>query len=59
MFLSVDITFNPTLPGVACDLNSRGYKVISEATKEVVGYVKPFSDTGSIPIARELQVCTK
>ncbi|CAK8539573.1 unnamed protein product [Lathyrus sativus] len=49
------ITFDEVLPGVACDLNSRGFHVLCKATEEVVGHVKPFSVTGSLPLIRELQ----
>lgn len=50
------ITFDETMSGIACDLHSRGYLVLCEATKKVVGYVKPFSVTGSLPLVHELQV---
>ncbi|KAL4373009.1 hypothetical protein AHAS_Ahas05G0038900 [Arachis hypogaea] len=36
------------------DLRGRGYHVLSKAT-EVVGHVKPYSITGSLPLIRELQ----
>ncbi|CAI8589044.1 unnamed protein product [Vicia faba] len=49
------LTFDEVLPGVACDLNSRGFHVLCKATEEVVGHVKPFSVTGSLPLIRELQ----
>lgn len=52
----IDITFGEPMSGVACDLNSRGYKVLHNATKEVIGHVKPYSLTGSLPVIRELQV---
>ncbi|CAN6486324.1 unnamed protein product [Victoria cruziana] len=42
-------------PGVACSLDSLGYHVLCKATAEVVGYVKPYSITGSLPLIRELQ----
>lgn len=51
----LDITFEETMSGVACNLDSRGFHVLCEATKEVVGYVKPYSITGSLPLIRELQ----
>ncbi|KAL0553035.1 hypothetical protein IC582_006920 [Cucumis melo] len=51
----IDITFGEPMSGVACDLNSRGYKVLHNATKEVIGHVKPYSLTGSLPVIRELQ----
>ncbi|KAJ4950490.1 hypothetical protein NE237_027322 [Protea cynaroides] len=43
------------MSGVACDLDSRGFHVLCKATEEVVGYVKPYSITGSLPLIRELQ----
>ncbi|XP_073043031.1 acetylornithine deacetylase-like [Primulina eburnea] len=41
--------------GVACDLDSRGFHVLCKTTEEVVGHVKPYSITGSLPLIRELQ----
>lgn len=41
--------------GVACNLDSPGFHVLCKATKDVVGYVKPYSITGSLPLIRELQ----
>lgn len=49
------ITFNEANPGLACDLNSRGFHVLCKATEEVVGHCKPYSITGSLPLIRELQ----
>lgn len=49
------ISFEETMSGVACNLDSRGFHVLCEATKEVVGHVKPYSITGSLPLIRELQ----
>lgn len=49
------LSFDEALSGVACDLNSRGFHVLCKATEEVVGYVKPYSITGSLPLIRELQ----
>ncbi|KAJ6820847.1 putative acetylornithine deacetylase [Iris pallida] len=43
------------MTGVACNLKSRGFHVLCKATEEVVGYVKPYSITGSLPLIRELQ----
>ncbi|XP_020589779.1 acetylornithine deacetylase [Phalaenopsis equestris] len=43
------------MTGLACDLNSRGFHVLCKATEEVVGYVKPYSITGSLPLISELQ----
>ncbi|KAK6782957.1 hypothetical protein RDI58_020753 [Solanum bulbocastanum] len=52
---SMRISFDEAYSGVACDLDSLGYKVLSNATKEVVGYVEPYSITGSLPLIRDLQ----
>jgi len=41
--------------GIACDLNSPGYKAISQATTEVLGTCTPSSLTGSLPCVAELQ----
>ncbi|KAL5724360.1 acetylornithine deacetylase [Ranunculus cassubicifolius] len=43
------------MSGVACNLDSRGFHVLCKATKDVVGHVKPYSITGSLPLIRELQ----
>ncbi|GMH09219.1 hypothetical protein Nepgr_011059 [Nepenthes gracilis] len=51
----LSITFDEAMSGVACDLNSRGFHVLCKATEEVVGHVKPYSITGSLPLIRELQ----
>ncbi|KAJ0743424.1 putative acetylornithine deacetylase [Helianthus annuus] len=51
----IEISYDEALSGIAMDLDSRGYHVLYEATKEVVGYVKPYSITGSLPLVRELQ----
>ncbi|PQQ11965.1 acetylornithine deacetylase [Prunus yedoensis var. nudiflora] len=52
---SLTLSFDETMSGVACDLNSRGFHVLCKATEEVVGHVKPYSITGSLPLIRELQ----
>ncbi|XP_039167363.1 acetylornithine deacetylase-like [Eucalyptus grandis] len=51
----LSISFDEASSGVACDLNSRGYHVLCKATEEVVGHVKPYSITGTLPLIRELQ----
>ncbi|XP_020082760.1 acetylornithine deacetylase-like [Ananas comosus] len=43
------------IAGIACNLDSRGYHVLSEATKEVIGFVEPYADTGTLPLVRDLQ----
>ncbi|CAL9028966.1 unnamed protein product, partial [Prunus brigantina] len=52
---SLTLSFDETSSGVACDLNSRGFHVLCKATEEVVGHVKPYSITGTLPLIRELQ----
>ncbi|KAL3619400.1 hypothetical protein CASFOL_036970 [Castilleja foliolosa] len=49
------ITFDEASSGVACNLDSRGFHVLCKATEEVVGHVKPYSITGTLPLIRELQ----
>ena len=44
------------MSGVACNLDSPGFHALCKATEEVVGHVKPYSITGSLPLIRELQV---
>ncbi|KAM0935426.1 putative acetylornithine deacetylase [Dioscorea sansibarensis] len=52
----LSISFDEAMmSGVACNLESRGFHVLCKATEEVVGYVKPYSITGSLPLIRELQ----
>lgn len=51
----ITISFDEAMSGVACDLSSRGFHVLCQATKEAVGLVKPYSITGSLPLIRELQ----
>ncbi len=41
--------------GIACDLESPGYRVLCDAVKQALGEVKPFSMTGSLPIVKDLQ----
>lgn len=41
--------------GVACDLESLGYKSICDAVHDVFGEVKPFSLTGTLPIIADLK----
>ncbi|XP_022852934.1 acetylornithine deacetylase isoform X2 [Olea europaea var. sylvestris] len=51
----ITISFGEALSGVACNLDSCGFHVLCKATEEVVGHVKPYSITGSLPLIRELQ----
>src|SRR3989338_4470134 len=41
--------------GIACNMETPGYKAILEAIKQVKGTAKPFSVTGSLPIVKTLQ----
>jgi len=41
--------------GIACDVESPGFKAFNEATKEVLGESKPYSICGSLPLVYELQ----
>ncbi|EEF42427.1 acetylornithine deacetylase [Ricinus communis] len=52
---SITLTFEEAMSGVACNLDSRGFHVLCKATEKVVGHVKPYSITGSLPLIRELQ----
>ncbi|KAE9613098.1 hypothetical protein Lal_00027698 [Lupinus albus] len=52
---SLTLSFNEAKSGVACDVNSKGFHVLCKATEEVIGHVKPYSITGSLPLIRELQ----
>lgn len=57
MLSRLTITFDEAMTsGVACNLDSRGFRVLCKATEEVLGHVKPYSITGSLPLIRELQV---
>ncbi|XP_057978542.1 acetylornithine deacetylase isoform X2 [Malania oleifera] len=49
------ISFDEANSGVACNLDSRGFHVLCKATEDVVGHVKPYSITGTLPLIRELQ----
>ncbi|CAI9784966.1 unnamed protein product [Fraxinus pennsylvanica] len=51
----ITISFDEAMSGVACNLDSCGFHVLCKATEEVVGHVKPYSITGSLPLIRELQ----
>ncbi|KAI3707661.1 hypothetical protein L6452_26289 [Arctium lappa] len=51
----IEISFDEASSGVACNLESRGFHVLCQATKDAVGHVKPYSITGTLPLIRELQ----
>jgi len=41
--------------GIACNIESAGFKALRDATQEVLGEVKPYSIGGSLPLVKELQ----
>ncbi|KAL7998734.1 putative peptidase M20, bacterial exopeptidase dimerization domain-containing protein [Plasmopara halstedii] len=41
--------------GIACSLDSIGYKALHAAINEVLGQAKPFSISGSLPLVRDMQ----
>jgi len=41
--------------GIACNLNSPGYKALIEATRKYLPEAKPYSLTGSLPLVGDLQ----
>jgi acetylornithine deacetylase len=41
--------------GIACNLESRGYRVLCDAVRAIIGEVKPHSDTGGLPLVKDLQ----
>lgn len=49
------LSFDEASAGVACNLDSRGFHVLCKATEEVVGHVKPYSITGTLPLIRDLK----
>jgi acetylornithine deacetylase len=44
-----------TMTGVACDMDSVGYRALCDSIYEVTGNFKPFSLTGSLPVIADLQ----
>ena len=43
------------MQGIACDLESEGYKYLDAATAEVLGKSEPYSDCGSLPLVGDMQ----
>lgn len=41
--------------GIACSLDSSGFTALAEATKKVIGHVKPLADTGTLPLVADLK----
>jgi len=44
-----------SIQGLACKLDSPGFKALQQATTEVLGECKPLADTGSLPLVADLQ----
>ena len=44
----------PPIQGLACQLDSDGFHTLCQATKEIVGTVKPVADTGALPLVADL-----
>ncbi|CAI5735513.1 unnamed protein product [Peronospora farinosa] len=52
----LEITFDKQyMEGIACSLDSVGYKSLYAAVADVLGEAKPFSISGSLPLVRDLQ----
>ena len=45
----------PPLQGIACNLDSDGFKKLDEATRDVLGESNPYSICGSLPLVGDLQ----
>jgi acetylornithine deacetylase len=41
--------------GIACNLESKGYRALMTATKKILGDAQPYSIGGSLPLIRDLQ----
>lgn len=46
---------SPPIQGLACDLTSKGFTTLAQATEEVIGKVTPIADTGALPLVADLQ----
>ncbi|KAG1701775.1 hypothetical protein DVH05_010269 [Phytophthora capsici] len=52
----LELTFEKQyFEGIACSLDSVGYKSLHAAIADVLGEAKPFSISGSLPLVRDLQ----
>ncbi|RLN68556.1 hypothetical protein BBP00_00000952 [Phytophthora kernoviae] len=52
----LELTFDKEyFEGIACSLDSVGYKSMHAAISDVLGEAKPFSISGSLPLVRDLQ----
>jgi acetylornithine deacetylase len=41
--------------GLACDLDSIGFKALRNATEKIIGFCKPLADTGTLPLVADLK----
>ena len=41
--------------GIACSLDSKGFCALADATKKIIGEVKPLADTGTLPLVADLK----
>ena len=41
--------------GIACSLDSPGFKALANATEKIIGEVKPLADTGTLPLVADLK----
>jgi acetylornithine deacetylase len=41
--------------GIACNLDSNGFRALCNATEQVTGAVKPYSICGSLPLVGDMQ----
>lgn len=53
--VTIDFGDNPPLRGIACNIDSPGFKSLCDAMEEVKGEVKPYSITGSLPLVQDLK----
>ena len=54
--VNVKLTFTfPGENGIACNIESVGFKALKKATEDVLGKVVPYSIGGSLPLIRDLQ----
>jgi len=41
--------------GIACSLDSKGFRALADATKKIVGEISPLADTGTLPLVADLK----
>lgn len=51
----VDLKIGEGENGIACNLESPGFKALVKATGDVLGSVEPYSIGGSLPLVRDMQ----